>query len=218
MYFATLPFYFVTIFLTFFPWAFSLPRALVRLWRQRDPVDNYLLVGAGVIFVIFTFVKTKLPHYTLPAFPLLALLLAKSLAERPNADRFVRRTAILAGCVGLLIACASPFAGRHLPSLELMRKSRGALRADMEFGAVGYRDPSLVWYFRKHIKGFMTELQEGEVHAYMERPGARFVVYPSVLAAQIYPTVPEGWKTYTARGFSAANMKRLELTMVLKPK
>ena len=40
-------------------------------------IDTYLLWGIAIIFVIFTLVSTKLPHYTLPAFPLLALLLAR---------------------------------------------------------------------------------------------------------------------------------------------
>ena len=40
-------------------------------------IDTYLLSGIAIIFVIFTLVSTKLPHYTLPAFPLLALLLAR---------------------------------------------------------------------------------------------------------------------------------------------
>ena len=40
-------------------------------------IDKYLVTGIAIIFVIFTLIKTKLPHYTLPAFPLLALLLAR---------------------------------------------------------------------------------------------------------------------------------------------
>ena len=95
-----LPFYFVTIFLTFFPWGFSLPWLTRKLWRKRDPLDRYLLGGTAVVFIVFTLVKTKLPHYTLPAFPLLALLLAKALLDFPKAQRFVRRTALTGACHG----------------------------------------------------------------------------------------------------------------------
>ena len=52
-------------------------RRTSRPGYSGSPVDIYLLSGIAVIFVIFTIVSTKLPHYTLPAFPLLALLLAR---------------------------------------------------------------------------------------------------------------------------------------------
>src|SRR5438128_7087183 len=64
-----LPFYFVTIFASFFPWSIKLPSLTKKLWRDRDKIDIYLLCGAGALFVIFTLIKTKLPHYTLPALP-----------------------------------------------------------------------------------------------------------------------------------------------------
>src|SRR5262249_19158053 len=79
MYLLLLPFYFVTVFVSFFPWSIKLPWLVRRSWRKQtaiaDPgpsgneIDNYLLTGIGIIFVIFTLVATKLPHYTLPAFP-----------------------------------------------------------------------------------------------------------------------------------------------------
>ncbi len=88
MYLLLLPFYFVTVFISFFPWSIKLPWLIRNLWRNREaavdapgysgkPLDTYLLAGIAVVFVIFTLVSTKLPHYTLPAFPLLALLLAR---------------------------------------------------------------------------------------------------------------------------------------------
>ena len=88
MYVLLLPFYFVTVFISFFPWSIKLPWLIRKLWRKREAgvdapgysgslIDTYLLSGIAVIFVIFTLVSTKLPHYTLPAFPLLALLLAR---------------------------------------------------------------------------------------------------------------------------------------------
>src|SRR5213596_2046758 len=94
MYLLLLPFYFVTVFVSFFPWSIKLPWLIGKLRRKqeaatapqvrnqsgRDQVDSYLIAGAAIIFIIFTLVKTKLPHYTLPAFPMLALLLARRFA------------------------------------------------------------------------------------------------------------------------------------------
>src|SRR5262249_58815506 len=84
MYVLLLPFYFVTVFISFFPWSIKLPWLVQRLWRNRkagvdapgygrDPIDACLITGIAVLFAIFTLLCTKFPHYTLPAFPLLAL-------------------------------------------------------------------------------------------------------------------------------------------------
>src|SRR6266699_1475764 len=71
LYVLLLPFYFVTVFVSFFPWSIKSPWLTKTLWHRRDRTDDYLFIGTAIIFVIFTLVSTKLPHYTLPAFPLL---------------------------------------------------------------------------------------------------------------------------------------------------
>jgi len=157
----TLPFFFVTVFYTFAPWSFKLPWLMRRLWKARDPIDSYLFCGTAVVFVIFTLVKTKLPHYTLPAFPLLALLLAKNLRDVPNAGRLIKRTAIVGGCVALLAVLATPFLATFFPSLQLMKQARDQLTPEMQFGVIGYKEPSVVWYFRKHVRGWMSDLEQG---------------------------------------------------------
>src|SRR5262249_49638066 len=84
MYALLLPFYFVTVFISFFPWSIKLPWLIHKLWRREKTgvshpwysgitVDTYPLSRFAVVFIIFSLVSTKLPHYTLPAFPLLAL-------------------------------------------------------------------------------------------------------------------------------------------------
>src|SRR5438309_675778 len=72
-YLLLLPFYFVTVFASYFSWSLKLSSLTRKLWRSRDIIDTYLLTGTAIIFVIFSLIKTKLPHYTLPAFPLLSL-------------------------------------------------------------------------------------------------------------------------------------------------
>lgn len=155
-----LPFFFVTIFYTFAPWSFKLPWLARRLWKTRDPIDTYLICGAAVVFAIFTLIKTKLPHYTLPAFPLLALLLAKNLRDVPNAERLIKRTAIAGACVALIAVLATPFVRALFPSLQLMKQARNELKPEMEFGVIGYKEPSVVWYFRKYVRGWMSDLDQ----------------------------------------------------------
>ena len=122
MYVLLLPFYFVTVFISFFPWSIKLPWLIRKLWRNREagvdapgysgsPIDIYLLSGIAVIFVIFTLVSTKLPHYTLPAFPLLALLLARHWHQGAAVES--RRSlfttiAVATACVWIAVALVVP--------------------------------------------------------------------------------------------------------------
>src|SRR4030095_12431220 len=113
-----------------------------------NKIDDYLVIGIAIIFVIFTLVKTKLPHYTLPAFPLLALLLARRLAAE-NAARFFRNCVLASASAYLAIALVvPPFLSCFFPAYQLFQKSRDSLRPNMEFGALDFNEPSLVWYFR----------------------------------------------------------------------
>jgi 4-amino-4-deoxy-L-arabinose transferase-like glycosyltransferase len=221
-----LPFYFVTVFASFFPWSIKLPSLTKKLWRSRDKsllrqngyggqVDIYLISGVAVIFVIFSLIKTKLPHYTLPAFPLLSFLLARHLIDRPQ---FLKRCAIAAASIYLVIALfAAPAAVRFFPAAQLFQQTRDQLRPEMEFGAVDFQEPSLVWYFRSVVKGWMSPLNSASAAQFMEKEGARFVILPTALVAKTFPTSSPTWKSFTTRGFNVAKGKDVDLTLVLKP-
>ncbi len=180
MYLLLLPFYFVTVFVSFFPWSIKLPWLVRKLWRQRKAgvirlrqgyggqdsaaysenlMDNYLLWGIAIIFIIFTLIKTKLPHYTLPAFPLLALLLARHWQEAAIANRrsLFKATAIVSACVLVAIALViPPMVARLFPAYQLFQESGASLQPNMQFASVEFEEPSLVWYFRSRVKGFLT--------------------------------------------------------------
>lgn len=212
LYFLLLPFHFLTIFATFFPWSIKLPRLIRSVWRKRDLLDNYLLAGIAVVFVVFTLVKTKLPHYTLPAFPLLALLMARMLTKQ-NSARFFRVSAIAAtASLFALALIAPPLVARFFPAYALFQQSRDQLKPQMEFGAMDYTEPSLVWYFRSRAKGFMTPLKKREVTDYMSKPGPRFLIQPSPGSSH-----PDDWRTFSAHGFNIPKGKNVDLTLVLKP-
>jgi 4-amino-4-deoxy-L-arabinose transferase-like glycosyltransferase len=240
MYLLLLPFYFVTIFLSFFPWSIRLPWLIRKLWSkkkvgiirlrqgyggQADPdhngnkIDNYLVIGIAIIFVIFTLVKTKLPHYTLPAFPLLALLLARRLAVE-NASNFFRNCVFASASAYLAIALVvPPLVSRIFPAYQLFQESRDYLRPNMEFGAVDFNEPSLVWYFRspEGVRGFLVPLTNRRAADFMQSSGPRFVVLPTSLAGTLFAEHPENWRMFSTHGFNIAKGKRVDLTLVLKP-
>jgi 4-amino-4-deoxy-L-arabinose transferase-like glycosyltransferase len=215
VYLLLLPFYFVTIFASFFPWSIKLPSVMRQLWRSRDKIDIYLLAGAGVIFVIFSLIKTKLPHYTLPAFPLLSLLLARHLIDH---RQFLKRCSIVAASIYLVVALfAAPSAARAFPAAQLFRQTSDQLRPEMEFGAVDFQEPSLVWYFRSRIKGWMTPLNSASAAQFMEKDGPRFVILPTPLVPKVFPNPPTTWKSFSTQGLNIAKGKDVDLTLVLKP-
>jgi 4-amino-4-deoxy-L-arabinose transferase-like glycosyltransferase len=239
MYLLLLPFYFVTVFVSFFPWSIKLPWLVRRLWWGRkagigDPgysgnkIDAYLLAGIGILFVIFTLVKTKLPHYTLPAFPLLALLLARhwqgaALSQAPPMAAASRRSlfatiAVSAACVWIAIALIVPaIVGRFFPAYQLFQQSRVALEPNMQFASVEFDEPSLVWYFRSRVKGFLTPVNRRRAAEFMTTPGPRFVILQTPLAGSLFAKQPPNWRFFSTSGFDIAKGKRVDLTLVLKP-
>jgi 4-amino-4-deoxy-L-arabinose transferase-like glycosyltransferase len=217
-YFLTLPFYFGTVFISFFPWSIKLPALTKRLWRERDGVDRYLIVGTAIIFILMTVVKTKLPHYTLTAFPLLSLLLARHLFALSGSPRFAKRAAIAAVVVSIAIAFVGfSILARSFPTVQLFEKSKKDLLPEMHFGNVDYAEPSVVWYFRSRVHGFSWSGRQEDAKKYMEFWGPKFIILPTEVAKAAYPELPPGWKSYTAQGFNFPKGKRTDLTIILKP-
>ncbi|MEP7078830.1 MAG: phospholipid carrier-dependent glycosyltransferase [Chthoniobacterales bacterium] len=217
MYVLTLPLYFLTLFLSFFPWSLQLPWLARQLRKGRDARDLYLLTGSAIVFLIFTLVKTKLPHYTLPAFPLLALLLARHLAPVTARANRAYRTAFITGTVLLAIALfAFPLAKRLVPSAQLFEQASADLRPEMQIGAVEYVEPSIVWYFRGRAKGWLTSLPPKNARSFMAEPGARCLILPTSLAASIFPDRPREWRSYATRGWNIVKGRRVDLTLLIK--
>ena len=240
MYLLLLPFYFVTVFVSFFPWSIKLPWLARRLRRERKAgvirlrqgyggqdapgyseklIDRYLVTGIAIIFIIFTLVKTKLPHYTLPAFPLLALFLARHWQEAAMANRrsLPKTIAIVTACVWIAIALAiPPMVARLFPAYQLFQESRASLQPNMQFASVEFEEPSLVWYFRSSVKGFLTPLNRRRAPEFMSASGPRFVVLPTPVAGTLFANRPTNWHTFSTSGFNIAKGKRVDLTLVLK--
>jgi 4-amino-4-deoxy-L-arabinose transferase-like glycosyltransferase len=238
VYLLLLPFYFITIFVSFFPWSIKLPWLVKKLWRERDrrrrrasdfgsQADSYLIAGTAIIFLIFSVIKTKLPHYTLPAFPLLSLLLARKLLSADNSaspqlgglnpSSFKRVAIGIAVVLATIAVVVPPFVARSFPAYDLFQQSRDYLRPEMEFGAVDYQEPSLVWYFRSRVHGFMTPLTKKNAAEFMARTGPRFVILPERLLPQLFPNASPDWKVFSTNGFNLVKGKKVEITLVVKP-
>jgi 4-amino-4-deoxy-L-arabinose transferase-like glycosyltransferase len=228
-----LPFYFLTVFVSFFPWSIKLPWLLKRLWREHDTIDSYLFSGAAIIFIIFSLIKTKLPHYTLPAFGLLALLLARHWpeqtgsrngAEGSNALRAATDRHSLFKTIAIITVCAwvgialivPPMAARFFPAYQLFQDSRPYLQPNMQFASVEFEEPSLVWYFRSGVQTFLTRLNKKNAADFVSKAGPRFVVAPTSTAGALFAGQTQNWKFFSTRGFNIAKGKPVDLTLALK--
>ena len=70
-------FYFVAFWATFFPGAMLAGLAAPAVWRARtEPGCKFLLAWIVPSWIAFELMPTKLPHYVLPLYPALAILIA----------------------------------------------------------------------------------------------------------------------------------------------
>lgn len=214
-----LPFYFVTYILSFFPASlFSLTLFIYFKDKEnRGDKERYLLSSVGLVFVIFTLVKTKLPHYTYPAFPALALLFGNVAANGKIASKkiaiYAAAMALASLSVGLFLF---PAVSKFFPVPNLARQARPWLGPDMAFASSGYNEPSLVWYFRKNVHSWRRTLKEEELVGFMRVKGPRFCVLPTSLAASVFPKPDPRWRRFEAAGINPAKGRRVDLTLILK--
>jgi len=214
------PMFLVTFFFSFFPWALRVPRGLRQWWptRHTDLIGWYLLTQAGLVFLVFSIVRTKLPHYTLPAFPCLAIWLAKMAGDGLLPDLKVPRYAALmaVGIVGGTMAMGlllRPLFVSH----ALFEKSRVQLQPAMRLASVQATEPSLVWEFRQVLTNNMEYLEPAA--------GINFILeqHPAVLVmpTAFYETNRVRWPGYLsvvqARGINWARGSRLDLTALIHP-
>nr|WP_246429893.1 glycosyltransferase family 39 protein [Prosthecomicrobium pneumaticum] len=67
---------------TFWPGSIALVPAIRSIFdRLRDPAIRFALLSGVPLFLIFEALPTKLPHYVLPVYPLIALAVATALDE-----------------------------------------------------------------------------------------------------------------------------------------
>ncbi len=113
-------YYLLLLTVTFWPASLFVWPALFRGWKDRaKPAIRFLICWIVPLWLIFEIVPTKLPHYVLPTYPALAILVAAALvpflSDRSDASYFGRRWAKavvvgLWGLIGVGLAVAAPLA------------------------------------------------------------------------------------------------------------
>jgi 4-amino-4-deoxy-L-arabinose transferase-like glycosyltransferase len=113
-------YYLLLVSLTFFPGSLFLFPALRNAWRERlTPQFRYLLAWAIPSWVLFELFPTKLPHYTMPTYPALALMVAAAVmaAVRGHSELLTgwlgRANLALWSVLGILLAVFITLAPIH---------------------------------------------------------------------------------------------------------
>jgi len=217
-----LPIYLLVLAVSFAGWSFWFPWAFTKLRAEKfgGASERYLLAGIVIIFAVFTLSRTRLPHYTLPAYPLVALLFTR--IWETNGRSFRPFKPVAAGIAVIAVAAslaAMWFVPRMAPGKDLARQCAPFLRPGSAFGIVDLDQSSLIWYFRQRVSDCAHSLKPDEAAAFMAEPGPRFCVMPRAVAQEKFPSMPEGWRRVDSaddRYYVGANEK-LSITVLIKP-
>jgi 4-amino-4-deoxy-L-arabinose transferase-like glycosyltransferase len=214
-FFLMMPFYFLTFFISFFPWSTRVPGSLRRWWRQpeRDDPGWYLLTVAAFVFIVFSLVKTKLPHYTAPAFPVIALWLALQLRSDATSfawfqKRFVAMVIIIPICV-LVLAIA---ARSNMLTERLWQAVKPDVRAETKVGCFGYVEPSLVWKFRSVATNTVVLGDEKAAKDFLTNQPPFILVLPTQDVASLPET---NGMAIQVRGLDMVRFKERDLTAII---
>jgi hypothetical protein len=91
------------------------------------------------------------------------------------------------------------------------------LQTNTQFASVEFEEPSVVWYFRSRVQGFLTRLNKKNAAEFMSKSGPRCVIVPTSAAGTLFADPPRDWKIFSTHGFNVAKGKFVDLTLVLKP-
>lgn len=150
-------YYIIAILGGFFPWSIMLPLATLRIFRRGwgklpgTTADRFLVCWAAVWIIIFSASGTKLPSYVLPAYPALALIVARMIDAWIVDPRSIGRPWLYIAwgslaVVGIGLAVGLPIAAHRYWTAEYAVGLAGLIPLAMAL--VGW------WYTRQDRPGY----------------------------------------------------------------
>ena len=217
-----IPFYLLTFWISTLPWS---PLLVMNARRLRaaaplDWTDRYLVGNAALVFVVFSLMVTKLPHYTLPAFPFLAVLFGRRWMQAGLAPRMPVRTLVIFGLAFALVTLvAVPLLlarGANPSAVAILVKKAGAnLTPETKVAMADFQEPNVVWETRHEVNAPVETISVKQIGDFLGRPGSRAVVVSSKALAGVDL---RGTDRYEARGLNAARLKKVDLVLVVRRK
>ncbi len=213
---ALMPLYFLTFFASFFPWSLRVPCAMKNWWpeRKRDDLGWFLLVNALLIFAVFSLVKTKLPHYTMPAFPLIAFWLARQISSDSKISLwFTRRLALMVVVILTLTVGGFGFARSHFLTQNLWNATKSYVKPETKIGCFGFIEPSLVWKFRAVTTNYVTLGDVKQAEDFLTNAPPFILVVPTETLAKLSDT---NGLQFSVSGLDVVKFKNRNLTAIVK--
>ncbi len=213
---ALLPLYFLTFFASFFPWSLRMPKTVWRWWpeRRQDEISWYLFTQAAVVFVVFSLVKTKLPHYTMPAFPVITLWLARQIGGETSISAWAGKR-LAAMSVFILVVTLGFFTvvEKHLLTENLWHATRPYVTPQTKIGCFGYTEPSQVWRFRSAVTNDLTLGGVKQAASFLTNPPPFILVLPTSDLAKLPDT---NGLLFQVHGLDMVKFKNQNLTAIVR--
>jgi 4-amino-4-deoxy-L-arabinose transferase-like glycosyltransferase len=134
-------YYFVTALISLFPWSAFFGDGIAAVKRNWSEKNAFLLAWFLGTYILFSVYKTKLPHYVMPAFPALFLMLGQAADTSFRASRAGRiffrvltGLVIAVGLVAIVLAFVLPFAA---PFVALRKALLGGAGVLLSLAALG---------------------------------------------------------------------------------
>lgn len=160
-----------------FPAAFLLIPAVLLGWgalragpasQEHAPI-RFLLAWALPVWAMFELLPTKLVHYTLPAYPALALLMGLALTQIGAWSLWTRRGGVLLFLLGgLVLTAAAAYLSTFMPGLEAQDQRR-AVQAGVAGGVALLLAALALWRAREATTVLVVLAVSGAVTAYAIR-------------------------------------------------
>ena len=213
---ALMPLYFITFFVSFFPWSTRVPSAMKTWWaqRERDDLGWFLLAQAMLVFIVFSFVRTKLPHYTMPAFPLLALWLARQISSgQKNFFWIGKRVFAMTIFTLVLMLGAASVLRPFLLTENLWSKLAPLVQPNTRIGCFGYTEPSLVWKFRSVNTNYVMLGSVEQAKDFLTNSSPCILVLPTKYLSTLTET---NVRQFSAHGLDLVKFKNWDLTAIAR--
>lgn len=197
-------------------WILYIPVKIYRWWpeRKRDGVGWYLMIQAAVVFIAFSCVLTKLPHYTLPAFPCIALWLALQLRREEHSFAWFQRRFVAMAVVVLVLMFGVGALGQHYFLTErLWRAVRSEVRPETKVGCYGFTESSLVWKFRSVTTNLVVLGEEKDAKDFLTNAPPFILVLPTKDLATLPNT---NGLHIQAHGLDMVKLKNWNLTAIVR--
>jgi 4-amino-4-deoxy-L-arabinose transferase-like glycosyltransferase len=181
-------YYFVLFWITFWPGSILAGLAAPRVWQaRREPGAQFLLAWLVPSWIVFEAVITKLPHYVLPLYPAIAILIA-AILDQGGLDQ---RRWLVRGTVGwfifpVIIALSVPVAFLMIDR-DLGIVAWPSAAASMIFGLFAWWLYEVDGAERSLLRGMMASVFMG-VTVYAITFPALPALFPSALVAQAVQT------------------------------